>query len=97
MKKELLQVLIPIFVLMYPLRLLFDKLPRLMWLWTILYFVIGITSIIVIKKIQKNNSFFSSLTYENIGYKHGKKRLKSVECFFIMSLIQLSKNELTEE
>lgn len=53
MKKNLLQVMIPVAILMIPLRILYSNYPKLLWLWTILYFSIGFTSSYVIKKLDK--------------------------------------------
>ncbi len=53
MKKNLLQVMIPVAILMIPLRILYSNYLKLLWLWTILYFSIGFTSSYVIKKLDK--------------------------------------------
>ncbi|MGX4594365.1 hypothetical protein JNUCC76_10605 [Leuconostoc sp. JNUCC 76] len=53
MKKDLLQVMIPVAILTIPLRILYSDYPKLLWLWTILYFSIGFTSSYVIKKLDK--------------------------------------------
>lgn len=53
MRKYLLQVMIPVAILTIPLRILYSNYPKLLWLWTILYFSIGFTSSYVIKKLDK--------------------------------------------
>ncbi|WP_349515651.1 hypothetical protein [Leuconostoc suionicum] len=55
MKKNLLQVMILVAILMIPLRTLYSNYPKLLWLWTILYFSIGFTSSYVIKKLDKKD------------------------------------------
>lgn len=53
MKKNLLQVMIPVIILTIPLRILYSDYPKLLGLWTVLYFSIGFASVYLIKKVDK--------------------------------------------
>lgn len=53
MKKNLLQVMILVAILTIPLRILYSNYPKLLWLWTILYFSIGFTSSYAIKRLDR--------------------------------------------
>lgn len=53
--KEILRVLIPVFIAMIPFRILFDKFPKLLWLWTIIYLLIVTILYFIGKKIFKSD------------------------------------------
>jgi|GEM_PF-6214382 uncharacterized membrane protein len=52
--KGLLHVLIPVFLARIPLRILFEKSPKLLWLWTIVYLLIVLVLYLAGKKIFKS-------------------------------------------
>lgn len=54
MKKDLLYILIPVFIAMIPFRILLEKIPKLLWLWTILYVCLVVVLYVLAKKIFKS-------------------------------------------
>lgn len=50
MKKQLILVLIPVFIFIIPLRYLIMNYPQKFWLWSILYFIIVTIIIYILKK-----------------------------------------------
>ncbi len=53
MKKELLRILIPVFIVMIPLRILLEKSPKLLWVWTVGYFLVVLVLYGLSKKVFK--------------------------------------------
>ncbi len=55
-------ILIPVFIAIIPLRILIDKAPKMLWLWTIIYIILVLVLYLIGKKyLSKLNNLGNRL------------------------------------